>query len=41
MKKEWKELNLEVLDVRATAFGSPNVTVDYLEADGDIVLGPS
>lgn len=41
MKKVWKELGLEVLDVRQTMFGSPNEVTDYLEADGDEVMGPS
>jgi|GEM_PF-3190074 len=41
MKKAWQDLELEVLDVRMTMFGGPNSVVDYLEPDGDQVMGPS
>jgi hypothetical protein len=42
MKKEWKVLELEVLDVRMTMQGSPDISPDLWDKDGIQHLdGPS
>ena len=41
MKQAWQDLELEVLDVRETAYGAPNKVADYLDTDAEALHGPS